>query len=34
MTWWPRAGSWLRAHPTLLDGLLALLVMGRPSPAG
>jgi signal transduction histidine kinase len=33
MTWWPRAGSWLRAHPTLLDGLLALLVMG-PAFAG
>lgn len=28
MTWWPRARGWLQAHPTLVDGLLALLVIG------
>lgn len=28
MTWWPGARGWLRAHPTLVDALLALLVIG------
>lgn len=33
MTWWRRLRAWLRAHPTLADAFLALLVMG-PAFAG